>query len=149
MTDRLVHFEQKQYPSSFHDIPHIKTISVTNAKLKTQKNDPSMIPHSYSNLPLNTEDTKEDLIIPITEQRKQYRREESIKEGLILCTRVEEWYTKRKTTTTRELQLRKRRLRWRQFKAVLLPNRLELYHATVRHEPNLFFLNSLLIWYTL
>ncbi|CAO0800519.1 unnamed protein product [Mucor circinelloides] len=33
-------------------------------------------------------------------------------------------------TTTRELQLRKTRLRWRQFMAVLRPDKIELYHVT-------------------
>lgn len=56
-----------------------------------------------------------------------------IKEGLVLCTRTAEWYTKKKTAM-HEVQLRKTRLRWRQFKAVLRPNRIELYHVTVSFE---------------
>lgn len=56
---------------------------------------------------------------------------QTLKQGLVLCTRTEEWYT-RKKSTMREVQLRKTRLRWRRFKAVLKPNRIELYHVTVR-----------------
>jgi hypothetical protein len=124
MTDRLVHFDKKQYPSSFHDIPRR---SITNTRFETapyQKDD-QLTPFELSL------DSNKDLIIPVVEQPKQYKQEQVIKEGLILCTRIEEWYTK-KITTTEELELRKTRLRWRQFKAVLFPNKLELYHVTVK-----------------
>ena len=32
----------------------------------------------------------------------------------------------------REVQLRKTRLQWKQFEAILKPDRLELYHVTVK-----------------
>lgn len=73
---------------------------------------------------------KEDLIIPVIEERRYIEKDEIIKQGLVLCTRTAQWYTKKKSTT-RELQLRKTRLRWRQFKAVLRPDKIELYHVTV------------------
>jgi hypothetical protein len=73
---------------------------------------------------------KEDLIIPVIEERRYIKKNEIIKQGLVLCTRTAQWYTKKKSTT-RELQLRKTRLRWRQFKAVLRPDKIELYHVTV------------------
>lgn len=68
--------------------------------------------------------------IPLIESQQYYTKNKKIKQGLVLCTRTEEWYTKKKSTM-REVQLRKTRLRWRQFRAVLKPDRLELYHVTV------------------
>lgn len=91
-------------------------------------------PPPISKLSFQTDEEEEEeyTVIPLTEQQFQqrYNKEAVIKQGLILCTRTEEWYTKKKTTM-REVQLRKTRLRWRQFKAVLKPNRIELYHVTV------------------
>lgn len=68
--------------------------------------------------------------IPFTEYKRNYTKETILKQGLVLCTQSEEWYTRRKSTM-REMHLRKSRLRWRRFKAVLKPNRIELYHVTV------------------
>lgn len=157
MTDQLVHFKQKQHLSSFHNISRIKTACVKHAipritpypkkDLLTTSMVPCSTVQNIAALPINTEDTS-DLIIPVTEQRKQYKREETIKEGLILCTRVEGRYTKKKTTTG-ELQLRKSRLRWRQFNAVLSSNKLELYHVTVKLIKIISCLCYLLICYLL
>ncbi|CEP17660.1 hypothetical protein [Parasitella parasitica] len=73
---------------------------------------------------------EEGLIIPVVEvERRSTQDDKVIKQGLVLCTRTAQWYTKRKSTTG-ELQLRKTRLRWRQFKAVLKPDKIELYHVT-------------------
>ncbi|KAI8064272.1 uncharacterized protein B0P05DRAFT_476440 [Gilbertella persicaria] len=68
-------------------------------------------------------------IVPMIEQLNP-DKDRVIQQGLVLCTRTEQWYT-RKKTTTRELQLRKTRLRWRRFKAVLKLDRLELYHKLI------------------
>lgn len=77
------------------------------------------------------EEEEEHHIIPLIEEHNiLYNKQSIIKEGLVLCTRTEEWYTKKKTTM-REVQLRKTRLRWRQFKAILRTDRIELYHVTV------------------
>lgn len=85
---------------------------------------------------------KEDLIIPIIEERRYIKKNEIIKQGLVLCTRTAQWYTKKKSTT-REIQLRKTRLRWRQFKAVLRPDKIELYHVTVCTAIINFYMHSL------
>lgn len=76
------------------------------------------------------DDEEETPTIPLIEHHRHYTKLMTIKQGLVLCTRTEEWYTKKKTTM-REVQLRKTRLRWRQFKAVLKRDRIELYHITV------------------
>ncbi|KAG0832683.1 hypothetical protein G6F19_006091 [Rhizopus arrhizus] len=55
--------------------------------------------------------------------------DEIIKQGLVLCTRTEQWYAK-KRTRVKEIKLRKTRLRWRQFQAILRTDRLDLYHST-------------------
>ncbi|GAA5816878.1 hypothetical protein MFLAVUS_010412 [Mucor flavus] len=70
----------------------------------------------------------ENTTIPFVEHGRENTKQ-TLKQGLVLCTRTEEWYT-RKKSTMREVQLRKTRLRWRRFKAVLKPNRIELYHVT-------------------
>ncbi|KAG1156450.1 hypothetical protein G6F37_007593 [Rhizopus arrhizus] len=69
-------------------------------------------------------------MIPIIEKKqKRYEKDEIIKQGLVLCTRTEQWYAK-KRTRVKEIKLRKTRLRWRQFQAILRTDRLDLYHST-------------------
>ncbi|KAI8876538.1 hypothetical protein K501DRAFT_338019 [Backusella circina FSU 941] len=67
------------------------------------------------------------LTVPIIEQNLS--KDDIIKQGLVLCTRIEEWY---KTTSKNivDVELRKRKQRWRQFQAILTKDRLELYHIT-------------------
>ncbi|KAI8641170.1 hypothetical protein BD408DRAFT_444503 [Parasitella parasitica] len=73
---------------------------------------------------------KDDLIMPVIEEPRYAIQDDSVvKQGLVLCTRTAQWYAKRKSTTG-ELQLRKTRLRWRRFKAVLRRDKIELYHVT-------------------
>ncbi|GAN07400.1 hypothetical protein MAM1_0159d06897 [Mucor ambiguus] len=72
---------------------------------------------------------EDDLFIPVHEEQRYVQKDQVLMQGLVLCTRTAQWYTKKKSTT-RELQLRKTRLRWRQFKAVLRPDKIELYHVT-------------------
>jgi hypothetical protein len=75
------------------------------------------------------------LMIPIIERKQRiYEKDEIIKQGLVLCTRTEQWYAK-KRTRVKEIKLRKTRLRWRQFQAILRTDRLDLYHSTV-NNPN-------------
>ncbi|KAI8372615.1 Pleckstrin homology domain-containing protein [Choanephora cucurbitarum] len=64
--------------------------------------------------------------IPIIETPLAQAKDQIIREGQMLCIQTKQWYTKRH----QELHLRKKRLRWRQFKAVLWPDRLELYHIS-------------------
>ncbi|KAG0763023.1 hypothetical protein G6F16_003986 [Rhizopus arrhizus] len=69
-------------------------------------------------------------MIPIIERKQRiYEKDEIIKQGLVLCTRTEQWYAK-KRTRVKEIKLRKTRLRWRQFQAILRTDRLDLYHST-------------------
>ncbi|KAG1046515.1 hypothetical protein G6F43_011002 [Rhizopus delemar] len=69
-------------------------------------------------------------MIPIIEKKQRhYEKDEIIKQGLVLCTRTEQWYAK-KRTRVKEIKLRKTRLRWRQFQAILRTDRLDLYHST-------------------
>ncbi|KAI9266074.1 hypothetical protein BY458DRAFT_512558 [Sporodiniella umbellata] len=66
--------------------------------------------------------------IPISRgEHMFFKKNETIKQGLVLCTRTEQWYAK-KRTQVQEIKLRKTRLRWRRFVAVLKADRLELYH---------------------
>lgn len=67
--------------------------------------------------------------LPIIEQNLP--RNDIIKQGLVLCTRIEEWY---RTTSKNivDVELRKRKHSWRQFHAILTKDRLELYHITVK-----------------
>jgi hypothetical protein len=67
-----------------------------------------------------------DLSIPIFDTKKP-KKNDVLKEGLIICTRIEKWY--KKSVNLGEIELKNTRLRWRQFKAVLYPDRLELYHT--------------------
>lgn len=126
--------------SSFHDF-NIPTISTTATPTKSIiSSEISPQPHLLSiegsngrrfTLKKTNEDEEEDNpTIPLIEHHRYYTKDMIIKQGLVLCTRTEEWYTKRKSTM-REVQLRKTRLRWRQFKAVLKRDRIELYHITV------------------
>lgn len=73
---------------------------------------------------------RDDLVIPVHQEQRPVQNDRVLKQGLVLCTRTAQWYT-RKKSTTRELQLRKTRLRWRQFKAVLRADKIELFHVTV------------------
>lgn len=72
--------------------------------------------------------------IPITRLiQGPFKKDEVLKEGLVLCTRIEQWYAKRHNGV-KDIELRKTRMRWRRFYAVLRPDRLELYHAAVIHN---------------
>lgn len=72
--------------------------------------------------------------IPITRiMQGSFEKDEVLKEGLVLCTRTEQWYAKQHNGT-KNIELRKTRMRWRNFYAVLRPDRLELYHAPVIHN---------------
>lgn len=120
-------------PLETRAIPHITTestsINTQNATLIPQMNvePPKQVKE-------NTEG-EERTTLPLIKYRREYSDQNIIKEGLVLCTRTAEWFT-RKKSTMREVQLRKTRLRWRQFKAVLKPNRIELYHVTVSLQKN-------------
>ncbi|KAI9483253.1 MAG: hypothetical protein EXX96DRAFT_648013 [Benjaminiella poitrasii] len=83
------------------------------------------IPQSNSS---ETMFAKEDIIIPIVEKQQQ-QEQTIIRKGFVLCTQMAQWYT-RKKSTTRDIQLRKTRLRWRQFEAILYTKKIELYHIS-------------------
>lgn len=80
-------------------------------------------------------------MIPIIEKKQRhYEKDEIIKQGLVLCTRTEQWYAK-KRTRVKEIKLRKTRLRWRQFQAILRTDRLDLYHSTVNNHNQKLIIN--------
>ncbi|CAO3612594.1 unnamed protein product [Mucor fragilis] len=143
MPDQVLH-TLEQYPTF---IPLITTDSVSShSKVITSSDDESIQAHFLSPFTAATgavapnattnqinqspsDVHKDDLIIPVREEQRHVQKDQILKQGLVLCTRTAQWYTKKKSTT-RELQLRKTRLRWRQFKAVLRPDKIELYHVT-------------------
>ncbi|KAI8378956.1 hypothetical protein BD560DRAFT_487846 [Blakeslea trispora] len=67
--------------------------------------------------------------IPIIEKPLIEHKDQVIREGIVLCIQTKQWYSRRHSST-QELHLRRTRLRWRQFKAILWPDRLELYHIS-------------------
>lgn len=75
-----------------------------------------------------TDNQERKLSIPILDISKP-KKNDILKQGLLICTRIEKWY--KKSVNLGEIELKKTRLRWRQFKAILYPDRLELYHFTV------------------
>ncbi|RCH83645.1 hypothetical protein CU097_002606, partial [Rhizopus azygosporus] len=80
--------------------------------------------------------------IPITRLMEgPFKKDEVLKEGLVLCTRIEQWYAKRHNGV-KDIELRKTRMRWRRFYAVLRPDRLELYHAatSIRRLAHIIYL---------
>lgn len=147
MPDQVLH-TLEQYPTF---IPLITTDSVSShSKVITSSDDESIQAHFLSPFTAATgavapnattnqinqspsDVHKDDLIIPVREEQRHVQKDQILKQGLVLCTRTAQWYTKKKSTT-RELQLRKTRLRWRQFKAVLRPDKIELYHVTVCND---------------
>lgn len=71
----------------------------------------------------------QELSIPIIDKNTP-EKNQVLKQGLFICSRIEKWY--KKSLNLGEIELKKTRLRWRQFKAILYPDRLELYHFTVK-----------------
>lgn len=129
---------QDRLAETNHVIPYISTdsasINTNKAVYSPQVNLLSIGQQKESSSPtmqLNSKSNgEENTALPLIKYKRDYTQNNTIKQGLVLCTRTAEWYTKKKSTM-REVQLRKMRLRWRQFKAVLKPNKIELYHVTV------------------
>jgi hypothetical protein len=130
---------QDRLTETNHVIPYISTdsasINTNKAVYSPQVNLLSIGQQKESSSPtmqLNSKSNggEENTALPLIKYKRDYTQNNTIKQGLVLCTRTAEWYTKKKSTM-REVQLRKTRLRWRQFKAVLKPNKIELYHVTV------------------